>query len=187
MPALVDFMSQTHHIWWRVLAVGELMRFFGVFATRSLAALAIAGLAGCSDYRSLPQYDPYMHSQDFQVLLAREYADYARSEAEQYDWKTADYFARKSHNARAGKQVLPEDPDVLKVPARHRAMAKTYRERLLAQLARKNTLPDPVLLARTQMLYDCWIEQLHENWQAEDIFACREEFFFNIQRLEAYE
>jgi len=43
----------------------------------------------------------------------------------------------------------------------------------------------PEHIARAQILYDCWVEQQEENWQENDISACKMDFIEMINDIEA--
>lgn len=126
---------------------------------------------------------------DFNGSVARDYYAVATRRAKDQDLVDADYFARKSMTAAAGETVLPERGNVPENPITvgpsemssaagpqvephnwlipgnadpnmgEPATMLDARNHLMAALDGGGRDRYPVLAARTQALYDCWIER----------------------------
>lgn len=149
---------------------------------KTLAGAAIALTTGCSPLdklrENITQYD------DFHSALAAEYLAFSDSEAVQYDWQDSDYFAKKGIKAVKRKLVFPEHPSKWHIRKEERQALEDARERLLAALIPLAKKQYPYETARAQLLYDCWIEQQEEEWQEDDIFACKSSFYLVLTDLE---
>jgi OOP family OmpA-OmpF porin len=148
-----------------------------------VAALGI--LAGCaSDIEQIRNSTPSGGS-EFTAALAEEYKQFALYEAdEMYDWPDASYFARKGLAASAGEVVLPEDLANWDIPVGAVDELASARARLMAVLDGGARDTNPVLAARAQGRFDCWVEQAEENHQPMHIAACRDEFYQALEQLE---
>ncbi len=113
--------------------------------------------------------DPYRS--ELSVLYLR----LAESEAGQYDWQSSQYFADKGLLASYGHEVTPATPEEFFLPEHTRADVDRARERLHAAMG-KGRDAYPKALAQAVASYDCWLEQLEENWQHDDIKACHDAF-----------
>jgi len=121
----------------------------------------------------------------FTQSLASEYAQFASYEQQQDDYGNADYFAKKSLLAAKGQDVPPEAVDRWNIPDTKRNELANARVRLMKALASGAQQRQPVLAAKAQGRYDCWMEQQEENWQIEDIAQCQQQFEAAMNQLEA--
>ena len=116
------------------------------------------------------------------VALATEesnpYADYAADNAD------VDYYSQKAIVAGGGQTVLPTEVAERTLPADIIAEVTDGRSRLMAQFDAgvRNTKADTA--ARAQNMYDCWLEQLEEGYQPQDIARCRQGFLDALAELE---
>ena len=144
----------------------------------------ITATAGCTTWdmeelqATAPTDDP------FQQALAGEYLAFAQSEAAQYDWIDSRHFARKGLVAARAGATAPEAPDDWRLPRETTAAIGDARQRLLAAFAADARRREPVLAAKAQLHYDCWLEQQEENWQTDHIAACRDGLAADLDRLE---
>lgn len=113
---------------------------------------------------------------NFDRELAREYKEFAESEADQYDWIDSDYFAKKGRKSLQDKRPVPEVPSKWREPADKLPELVQARQVLVQALTPANKASKPTNLAHAQVMYDCWVEQQEENWQPDDIAACRDKF-----------
>lgn len=112
----------------------------------------------------------------FTQALAEAYLDFADSEAKQYDWIDSRFFARKGLAASRGEVVAPEQPADWSIRIEREEVLSEARARLVTALDAGGRERMPQTAAKAQVGYDCWLEQLEEGWQAEDIAACRKQF-----------
>jgi len=125
---------------------------------------------------------------NFTGRLAQEYFTVATARADSKDWVDADFFARKSIASSKGDLVLPEENKVRSIPMQAnlntRGEMDQARARLMAALDGGGRDKYPVLAARTQSRYDCWLERTEANYRAEFNGQCRQEFVANLNDLE---
>ena len=132
------------------------------------------------------------HAVPFNAALQREYGALGEEELAESDHQHADMFIRKGFAAGNGLEVLPEDPRTWWLP--HRAIAPLYEwHGKLLEVLPANRAARPAAAARAQAMFDCWVEEEHEDvwmrdlsagvrmqenlYQPEDIAKCRNAFF----------
>jgi OOP family OmpA-OmpF porin len=156
---------------------------------RALSVLGVATalglLAGCSsDIEQVRNVQPTGGS-EFTRALAEEYKQFAIFEADtMFDWPDAGYFARKGLAAANGEVVLPEDLANWDIPVGMVDELSSARARLITVLDAGARDTNPVLAARAQGRFDCWVENAEENHQPMAIQACRDEFYTALEQLE---
>jgi OOP family OmpA-OmpF porin len=122
----------------------------------------------------------------FTQALTKEYKDLAAFEADQmYDWTDAGFYARKALAASSGQNVGPQDPAERDLPKDVLPEIQSTRQRLLTALDGGARESKPEIAARAQARFDCWLEQQEENFQNDDISACRDELLAALAELEA--
>jgi OOP family OmpA-OmpF porin len=114
----------------------------------------------------------------FNEHLRQKYLVLAQLERDEYDWMDAAYFARKSGAAGNGEKVLPAIPvdDAFWEPDPAVPSLQQARADLLSVLdgGARDKFPD--LASTAQTMYDCWVQEQEENWQLDEIAACRKGF-----------
>lgn len=153
--------------------------------TRYLLALLLPLLlvTGCVRFGVEELQDATMQGDEFQTALAQEYLKFAESEADQYDWVDADYFARKGLRAARGEEVALEEVANWEVPYSMTGNFADARDKALAVISSPARTEQPVLAAKVMVLFDCWLEQQEEEWQQGDIERCRDEFFTTLDQV----
>jgi len=148
-------------------------------------AAALGFLAGCSsDIEQVRNVEPTGGS-EFTRALAEEYKQFAIYEADtRFDWPDAGYFARKGLAAANGEVVLPEDLANWDIPVGMVDELSSARARLITVLDAGARDTNPVLAARAQGRFDCWVENAEENHEPMAIQACRDEFYTALEQLE---
>ena len=147
--------------------------------TFKAAALATAVLvASCAGGKISKLEKMPRDQREFNNALANEYEALAKKESHIYnDGIDASHFAVKGLQAAAGMFVLPEDPKDWGVKKADMAYLMDSRERLLFALARGGRFIEPELGAKTQVAYDCLVEELEEGTrmkhQPGEIQVCR--------------
>lgn len=121
-------------------------------------------------------------SQDFNGSLARDYYNIADRRAQGQDWTDSDWFARKSIAASANETVTPEFAQNWLIPGNadqskgEPAVMNDARGHLVSALDGGGRTRFPSLAARTQTLYDCWLERSEHNGAAAFNGQCRQGF-----------
>jgi OOP family OmpA-OmpF porin len=146
------------------------------------ALTAIALLGGCGtatvgyDMHDLSMAQP--SGDAFTQALTTEYRDLADYEANQmYDWRDADYYAKKGLRAASGDTVQPQEIAARDLPADHVGELTSARGELMNLLGAGAAAKVPARAAKAQAKFDCWMEQQEENIQPDHIAACRDEFY----------
>lgn len=122
----------------------------------------------------------------FTQKLTEEYRTYVNSELGTYkDHADALHFSRKGLAAARGDMIMPEpitDWNLLPGHAEELTVARTRLVNVFALGAREM---QPPLSAFAQARFDCWIEEQEENFQPENISACKSQFLDALAQLEA--
>ncbi len=140
-------------------------------------------LAACSPMQALDNLEVTTPPQSLAGMLAREYQDYARSEMAQYDWEDARHFADKAAQAARGGNPEPDLIKTRNIPDYAISQLTDARQALMDMRANTTARHYPASLARLQLLFDCWLEQVEEQWQEADIAACQAEFNIALTAL----
>lgn len=155
-----------------------------------LLSVGLAACAGSPPPRQAASPSP------FSQALATEYGQVAQAERLQLDWPDSDTFRDKAALSAKGQVPPPEDPTKRGVGTgaqlhpygdigkEQRAEAIQGRQRLMAALP-DGAARNPQTAARAQVAYDCWVEQLEEGWQRDDIERCRTAFNTAMAQLES--
>ena len=131
----------------------------------------------CAYFR-LKELDKYQFSQDnIYDLVSKEYKEFAYSELyEMHDELDANYFAFKANNILKTKIIRIENPKNWKIPDNYENEAKEEYKKISSLLKEEFTFQYPKLVAKLVSGYDCWLEQIEENWQIKDIEYCKNKF-----------
>ena len=155
---------------------------------KSLAVVSCAGMAGilsaCSgawDVEGLQSSK--ISGSAFDQALRDEYVRLATYERVQDDWAdTATYVAR-GKLAAAGTPPEPEAIADRDLPADKVAELTAARTTLMHYMTPAYKSSQPKNLALAQGGYECWMEQQEENWQLDDIAACKQQFEAAIKAM----
>lgn len=158
-----------------------------------IAVAAVSGamvLSGCAAFtgesviRTLNEAQPTGSA--FTQGLYEGYRDFANFEwNDMFDYEDAVYFARKGLLAAQGEVVPPEELGNWRLPEDIIGELSAARAQLVALLDATAREQAPLEAAVAQTRFDCWVEQQEENWQEQDIAACREEFREALAALQA--
>ena len=117
-------------------------------------------------------------------FLGKEYKDFAKFELyDMHDEIDANYFAYKGLMAVKEKKVFPENPSQWDIPANKLEAVKNRFNQINQLLEEKKHLKYPEVFSKMLLGYDCWVEQLEENWQIEDIERCKNKFITNYNKI----
>lgn len=164
-------------------------------------------LAGCSSWSAGPPLHgqpigetwtaPEVHNAasqgggDFAHAVAHEDSDYVSgltTLSPQPDYVDADYFSRKGLAASRGEVVAPEENAnwaiPLEQPLGFRTQMAQGRVRLVADLDAGGRDRFPVLAARAQVRYDCWLDRTQADWKTGADGVCHREFLAALDELE---
>ena len=120
----------------------------------------------------------------FSEELSHAYLKFALSEMnEMHDEIDAAYFADKGINAKLNKKVYPEEVKNWDIANNYIKEANDKRNKILDFHNSKLLKNHPQILAKTQIGFDCWLEQLEEGWQDEHIKDCYEMMNNNLNKM----
>ncbi|MGE0255255.1 MAG: OmpA family protein [Alphaproteobacteria bacterium] len=120
------------------------------------------------------------------------YLRQSRSEYAEGDYKDSDRFAVLAQRAGRG-EVFDPQPVADRLPPKSAWPAlptgtveslESARSRLMTALPEGRTKA-PAEAARAQVAFDCWLQEQEENFQADDIAACRRDFEAAMSDLDA--
>ena len=142
----------------------------------------------CAYFR-LKELDKHNFSQDnIYDLVSKEYKEFAYSELyEMHDELDANYFAFKANNILKTKIIRIENPKNWKIPDNYENEAKEEYKKINSLLKEELTFQYPKLVAKLVSGYDCWLEQIEENWQIKDIENCKNKFTNAYKKILASE
>jgi OmpA-OmpF porin, OOP family len=135
-----------------------------------LAACAGTGIGLQKAERMRPQ------GSEFERQLYANYIDLSRSEFDEGDYRDSDHFAARAVAAASGRPTEPEPIEKRNLPKDHVAELAEARAGLMTALANGAREADPFKAARAQAMFDCWMQEQEENFQPDDIAACRGAF-----------
>ena len=145
------------------------------FASAGTAMLLLSACSG-GDVANLKDLE--LTGDGYDQALAQEYKRLALYEAhEMGDLRDADRFALKAQAAARGERPEPEELARWDLPHGDQNELMVARDRLLASQKTRARDHHPKRTARAMAHFDCWVEQLDENFQPAHIAACRDGFY----------
>jgi outer membrane protein OmpA-like peptidoglycan-associated protein len=153
-----------------------------------LLAGGVAALAACDivhpqafngenvNYRPILAQGKGQQTQSFNQSLAQGYADFARWEVEQGDYRDGKYNLDKARMASSGSDVQPVDPTRRNIKPEHRQDVVGAHDRLTKAFSGDTKTRVPGHAAAAQVYFDCWVEQVEEGHQPKHIEYCRNGF-----------
>ena len=142
--------------------------------SRLLAVTIVAMLAGCAGLELEKAEKQSPVGSAFQNDLYAGYIDLSSSEYAEGDYKDSDYFAQKAMTSGSGEAVQPTMIEARDLPSDKQDILTTSRLRLMAAMAAGASDKAPDDAARAQVMFDCWMQEQEENFQLDDIEACRD-------------
>jgi len=142
----------------------------------------MAGLGACSGLPGTELEDTTGMAptgSEFQNALYTDYVKLSKAEYGEGDYQASDFFAQRAQvSARGNRVVQPVTPAYAAdewemTPARADYM-RGEREKLMTLLDHGMREGYPTLAATAQTNFDCWVQEVAENRQPEDISACRD-------------
>ncbi len=111
--------------------------------------------------------------EDFYIYLSKEYLNYAKFELyEMHDEIDANLFAHKASLSINKKIFYPEDPKKWKIPEKYKIQVNNLHKQINGLIQDKVYKKFPKQLSIVISAYDCWVEQIEENWQISHIEEC---------------
>jgi len=120
----------------------------------------------------------------FNVSLYQEYIDLSSSEYNEGDYTDSDNFAVRAMQSGTGGTVAPEEINARQLPENKVGELTSARQRLVGTLNKGAAEKVPEEAARAQTGFDCWMQEQEENFQPDDIEACRSQFFAALEFIE---
>jgi OOP family OmpA-OmpF porin len=145
-------------------------------------ALAVI-LAGCTGTKLEEAKMITPEADEHGQLLYEGYLRLSESEYNQGDYKDSDFFAEQAMRAGRGEKFEPQQINARDLPTDSLNDAAAARRQLIVALYNGAAQKHPREAAQAQLGFDCWMEQKEENFQSDDIAACRQSFQEAITRL----
>ncbi len=156
---------------------------------KSMAVVSCAGMAGllsaCSgawDVEGLQSSK--VSGSAFDQALRDEYVRLATYERVQDDWRDTAAYVSRGKLAAMGTPPEPEAIADRDLPDDKVAELTAARATLMRYMTPAYKSSQPKNLALAQGGYECWMEQQEENWQLDDIAACKQQFEAAIKAME---
>ncbi len=128
-----------------------------------------------------------MAAPDSQFLqsLSKEYVALGDLERAEYDWPDTAKFYDRAIRAGKGETVEPETMDQRDLDPAAEQELKKARDKLTALFSAGARSVAGLSSARAQGGFDCWMQELEEGHQPDDIAKCREMFLAALSDVEA--
>lgn len=136
------------------------------------AALALGGCASNLDDAQMAEAT----GSDFQMGLIEGYKKLADMEAAEADWQDARVFADRVLAIAGGADVMPESPSGRVLPADAKLEVEIAQARLETIMDGGGRDKAGKATAMAQVGFDCWLQELEENFQPDDIANCKAMF-----------
>lgn len=149
-----------------------------------LATAGLALLVGCSGMELQNAENTPSQGSEFNRNLQEGYLKLSEDEYSEADYDDSDHFAMRSMEAAKGGPVQPEMISSRSLPEDKVGELVTQRERLMRAMAAGAAEAKPLDAAEAQVSFDCWMQEQEENFQPEDIAACRDRFMMAVAALE---
>lgn len=158
--------------------------------TRGIMIMAsVAMLGACSGFNDFGEVEALNETQSvgspFTQKLAAEYKNFVNTEIDDMsDHADGLHFSRKGLAAARGDVVMPEPLADWSIRPEHMEELSSARARLVSalDLGARELLPEQSAVAQAR--FDCWIEQQEENYQQDDINACKVQFVNAVEEIE---
>lgn len=121
----------------------------------------------------------------FLHYLAQGYRDLAQQENYEHHFNEELIFAQKSDRAKAGESVQPHAVHQRHLPPWSISELQQAYDLLIKNRSSGITRQYPYLVAHSQVMFDCWLEEQEENINEHDINICRQAFYDANNQLQA--
>lgn len=124
-------------------------------------------------------------SDEFLNNLFDGYLTLSRTEYKEGDYKDSDFFALRAQAAASGDKIDPQSISGRDLPIESLQEVATARRKLIFALFFGAASKVPTDAAQAQISFECWMQELEENIQPDDIAACKNQFNEMIDRVMA--
>ena len=145
-----------------------------------LSSVFILGACVTYDFDAVKNMEP--KGSAFNKALHSEYIKLSSMEMAETDWSDAGFFNLKARSAGMGEMVEPQMMSGRSLPADKVAEMTKARADLVAVL-KAGAGAKPEAAARAQAGFDCWMQEQEENFQPDDIAACKKYFMAAMKEL----
>jgi hypothetical protein len=147
--------------------------------------LLISVIVGCTSGMDLERVRYlYPRGDDFNRTMAVFYRNYAESKASNYDWTSAEIFAKKALKAAYSEQILPEDLNDWKLKPSKVPELSRARSNLIKILDDKELIDQEYESSTLAIFsFDCWVDQASRSEGGRELVRCREQFYEVWQQL----
>ncbi len=149
-----------------------------------LVWVSVISLTGCVGTQLEKAQRVSPEGSAFNVSLYQEYIDLASSEYNEGDYRDSDNFAVRAMQSGSGGTVAPEEISARRLPEDKVGELTSARQRLVGTLSKGAAEKVPAETAQAQTGFDCWMQEQEENFQPDDIEACRSRFFAALEYIE---
>lgn len=146
---------------------------------------AAAFLSACANMNIPGVRDMADEGSAFDAALHQNYADLAQAEYDEADWADARYFTSRSKMAAMSQDTGPQMVSERSLPEGTSSEVEVARSDLMAAFDAGGREKAASAAARAQSSFDCWLQELEENIQQEDIDNCRSAFYQALAIVQA--
>jgi len=116
--------------------------------------------------------------------LHSQYSALAKTERAESDWGDAGFFNDRALMAAQGKSFGPQNLNDRVIPASAQGSLSAARAQLMKVMDAGGAERAPRTAARAQAMFDCWMQEQEENFQPDDIAACRAAFELAMKQFQ---
>ena len=143
---------------------------------------ALLGACGGVALEGVQGLDP--QGSEFNMQLYAGYIELSSNELGEHDYRDSDHFAMKAAVAARGDDVRPTALEERLIAADKVEELAKARNRLMAMLYGGGKNKAPIVAARAQLSFDCWMQEQEEGHQPDDITDCRNAFYGSVVAAE---
>lgn len=139
-------------------------------------AISVLAIAACASREEIARKSAIpAYPNPYRAALQTEFLALADREAAQNDHIDAKIFLDRAEAAARALDIRPAAIDAYDIPEDRQAGVRNARKALL-RLLDGGRARAPASAARAHAMYECWLEELEEGHQQEDIAWCRRQF-----------
>ena len=120
----------------------------------------------------------------YETALKDGYRQLAEAELAEFDYRDSDFFVLRALVSDSANPPAPQEVGERELLPERAALLNTARDQLMKNFSPLSKLKAPEELARTQVAFDCWLQEEEEGHQNNDITECRDRFYAALDALE---